>query len=53
MRKLSLAELIAESSFLADVDNAISEGEAVTTHFDLNARANIGGIEGLITLSYA
>lgn len=33
----------------ADVDNAISAGQALTTRFDLNARANIGGIEGLST----
>jgi len=62
---LSLSSnLIAESSFLndvdfkgdlrtryenADVDNGVSAGEAVTTRFDLNARANIGGIEGLST----
>jgi hypothetical protein len=62
---LSLSSnLIAESSFLndvdfkgdlrtryenADVDNGVSAGEAVTTRFDLNARANIGGIDGLST----
>ncbi len=55
--------LIADTSFLNDVtfkgdlrtryenadvvDNTISAGEALTTRFDLNARANIGGIEGL------
>ena len=33
----------------ADVDNAISAGEALTTRFDLNARANIGGVDGLST----
>ena len=55
--------LMADTSFLNDVtfkgdlrtryenadvvDNTVSAGEAVTTRFDLNARAKIGGIEGL------